>query len=221
MVRALLAGTKMQTRRVMKIQPPVGEAVDAFKASLTQSGSRPVFVATWSVPNEDGSSCCICPYGKPGDLLWVRESITTSDRDEEGLRYEPFYRADVTDPYGLCFTSNDGPRYVEQLRWTPSIHMPRTASRLTLRITDVRVERLQEISKTDAIAEGLDNVLDGGTPWGIKGLVSSWSSDPRQSYKALWESINGSGSWNANPWVWCVSFEVIKANVDAVLRGAQ
>ena len=212
MVRAILAGTKSQTRRVVKPQPT--------KAAGTHRGyPLPLMANDWAWPHPRTSGATTisnrpngplgweihCPYGQPGDRLWVRETFTTKDRDGE-FTYAPFYLADVTDPYGLCLTTEDGPRYVEQLRWTPSIHMPRKASRLTLEITGVRVERLQSISEADAIAEGLDFVPDGAAAHGIKGLATSWSNDPRKSYRALWESINGPGSWDANPFVWVVEF---------------
>lgn len=206
MVRALLDGSKTQTRRVVKPQPvsegilSFGEAWKWIKSPKTwfsgvtrqQLVSRPGLLQH-------------CPYGKPGDLLWVRESITTRDKAEDGLRFDvPQYRADFTDSYGLCFTTDDGPRYVEDLRWTPSIHMPRWASRLTLRITDVRVERLQDISEADVIAEGASGHPDGMS----------------HAYRSLWTLINGPGSWEANPWVWAVSFDVIRENVDAIRENA-
>lgn len=147
---------------------------------------------------------CLCPYGKPGDLLWVRETHGFCPKLPSMKRWSHtpeesrvFYATD-----GISLT---GPHGLWKPKMKPSIHMPRWASRLTLRITEVRVQRLQDISRGDAMDEGctFQNMAAG--------------PDPRQWYTDLWDSINGAGSWAANPWVWCVSFEVIKANVDTVL----
>lgn len=130
-----------------------------------------------------------CPYGTPGGLLWVRESHYII-----GEHRWVHYRADgsnnLRDP-----SQWTGP-------WKPSIHMPRWASRLTLRITDVRVQRLKDISVADAKAEGAQH-------------GDFMHPDATVSFQALWKSINGADSWFDNPWVWALTFEVIKQNVDA------
>ncbi len=186
MIRALIAGAKTQTRRTLSTQPT--GTPHAAQASLTKSGSRPVFYAAWEHPAADGSTCCICPYGVPGDQLWVREAwgvwfdCYVQDSDEP-----TWYRADRMDPDAI------GPS-----RWRPSIHMPRHRSRILLEVTEVRVERLRDISRGDAMAEGcpFPNMAKG--------------DDPRQWYAELWEQINGPGSWDANPFVWVVSFKRIE-----------
>lgn len=183
MARALLDGRKTQTRRVIKHQPPVQTtAVSGWH----HPDPRPHFFAAadgefldWSAP---------CPYGQPGDCLWVRETW-----QHEAFPHGPYrpgahvyYRADyLDDPHGP-----DGERSPEgkYRSWRPSIHMPRAASRILLEITTVRVERLGEISEGDARAEGVQSVAE---------------------FKELWSSINGPGSWDANPWVWCISFRRI------------
>lgn len=119
-----------------------------------------------------------CRYGKPGDRLWVRETWGWDDEDPSAVN--PRYRA--------THSSAD--------RWIPSIHMPRWASRITLKVESVRLERLQDISQKDAYSEGVTiNDPDG--------------CDPVMSFAELWESINGPGSWEANPWVWVVQFKRI------------
>lgn len=138
-----------------------------------------------------------CPYGIVGQYLWVRESLY-----QFGGRIE--YAADYGAP---SFTR----------KTTPSIHMPRWASRLTLRITDVRVERLQDISETDSLAEGIQKV---GSRWEAQGICATPVSAV-DAYRLLWSYINGAGSWATNPWCWCLSFSVEKRNVDDVLRDAR
>lgn len=142
----------------------------------------------------------LCPYGKPGDRLWVRESFRIYDSSSEcgcsdhcechGYHGKPIYRADAADV---------------EAKWKPSIHMPRCASRITLEITNVRVERLQDISEADAKAEGVigeKEAADAGLGWYDK---------PRRAFRFLWQSINGADSWEANPWVWVVEFRRVEA----------
>ena len=111
--------------------------------------------------------------------------------------------------------------FADGRRWTPSIHMPRAASRITLEVTGVRVERLQDISEEDAIAEGLHRIeIGSGYPDTFSAAAATWAQvieqevdaydDPRQAYRDLWEQINGAGSWDANPWVWAVEFRRIE-----------
>ena len=204
MVRALLAGTKTQTRRVVKGVPfwdHYGrDIMDWDLSGIHQCEDDLVGTDRWALDVQtevdDNSRRIIrCPYGMPGDRLWVREAHAI-----DGERV--FYRA------GHEEAEARGPRV--DVRWRPSIHMPRWASRITLKITDVRVERLQEISAEDADAECFggdfpENVLpevfprrEGG--WGHLSLP--------ECYGRLWEHINGAGSWAANPWVWAVSFSV-------------
>ena len=201
MVRALLAGTKTQTRRVMKPQPPedcrlLVESI--FPTKVDKHGEESPGDERFGVTTYDGDWCLPCPHGAPGERLWVRERWGEFRRRPG----EPVYYAD--DPLALG-ASNP---------WRPSIFMPRRFSRITLEITGVRVERLQDISEADAIAEGIESLpcddvrafrdyLDGGER---SGMYSFQTTDARKSYRSLWESINGAGSWDANPWVWIVEF---------------
>lgn len=152
-----------------------------------------------------------CPYGKPGDTLWVRET------------WAPLHEhtADGSCGPSCCAYAADPPVCPPvRTKWRPSIYMPRWASRLTLEVTGVRVERLQDISEEDAVAEGIESVNTGrnigwldysgdaeaGTPYVTPaGTERAWHS-PISSYRTLWERINGAGSWDANPWVWVVEF---------------
>ncbi|TAM50179.1 MAG: hypothetical protein EPN57_20365 [Paraburkholderia sp.] len=196
MVRALLDGRKTQTRRIMKPQPP-----EATRDVITFHHPDPrehywAFdgdaLLDWAYP---------CPYGEVADRLYVRE---TWQHDNHPLGpYEPdctvFYRADyLDDPLGPDLErSPDGIRR----QWRPSIHMPRAASRITLEVTCVRVERLQEIDWEDAIAEGIRDPRR-----------AAWRVDPIEGcvakYRELWDSLNAARGygWDANPWVWVVEF---------------
>ena len=171
-----------------------------------------------------------CPYGQPGDLLWVREAFAYSGEPcfPDQHAHSVYFKADTEHPVretdGLA--ANDFPPAARS-SWKPSIYMPRWASRLTLRITDVRVERVQDISEDDAVAEGLRVVKEDDAILWYSGLAtedwSGWSElwqpdDPVAAYRDLWESING--NWDENPWVWVLEFEVIQANVDHVLGQA-
>lgn len=227
MVRALLAGTKTQTRRTLSVQP-IG-VPSAGQASLTRSMSKPVFYAMWDEPAADGSTCCICLYGIPGDRLRVKEAAwmwcerrpngkTPAGRDkwlyvpmrEAGL----FYAADHPQRPAISVVSPDtGNRWGWRLKI--GRFLPAWASRILLEVTGVRVERLQDISEADAIAEGVHSDVgcrqdDDAAGFHRIGAVRG-DSFPIARYAALWESINGPGSWDANPWVWVVSFRRLPA----------
>ncbi|WP_219212963.1 hypothetical protein [Variovorax boronicumulans] len=203
MVGALLAGTKTQTRRVVKH----AEHIEQFERNADGSfyydyldELDPAYVRSREVP---------CPYGQPGDRLWVRENgwQRPADRAEQGWPYA--YDADA--PFGIG-AANEAYRE-EGWKRRPSIHMPRWASRILLEVTDVRVERLQDISETDAIAEGIERSPSMGKPgafqwcdYRIPHDAAEWFNSPIHSYETLWDQINGAGAWAANPWVWAVSF---------------
>ena len=191
MVRALLAGTKTQTRRIVKPQPPEDRGHD----HVDQSAGM---FRWWAGNHTLGlQHQAACPYGRPGDRLWVREAwARTAVYQASGQELVVYREGDNRTDYG-------GP-------WKPSIHMFRRDSRILLEITEVRVERLQNISESDARAEG---ITDGGClncgnpePCGC----TAPAPDARDSYAGLWMSINGEESWAANPLVWCVSFRVVK-----------
>ena len=188
MVNAILSGRKSQTRRVMKQQP----------GSVTEQG-RPLFFQHGSTGRRITPKC---PYGQPGDRLWVRETWSTC----------PIY--DAQKP------SEMGPEYLGTIRYRadgqrsgklrPSIFMPRWASRITLEITSVRVEQLCDISNDDAISEGIWKYPDEGCYKVYTPTTSFGTINPVKSYRSLWESINGPESWTENPWVWVVEFEEVK-----------
>jgi hypothetical protein len=176
MVLAILDGRKTQTRRVLKGTtehkgPYNPEYIEAHK-------------------NSDGWSK-ICPYGKVGDRLWVRETFMHCGCEDAEMHADSgcdliLYRA--SEPNDLKVFEG----------WRPSIHMPRWASRITLEITDVRVERLNDITVSDAIAEGYDGSVNDPVDPSIK-----W-------YSRLWDRINVAGAWELNPWVWVIEFKRVE-----------
>lgn len=178
MVRALLAGTKTQTRRAAKVESTLG--IDSILAPRRAGGHA----ATYLLPDQAAEAAACCPYGQPGDRLWVRET-----HGYGGDAYAPDVHYRATHP--------DAP---VQGRWLHSIHMRRRDSRILLEITSVRVERLQDISEADALAEGVPHSLN--LPGG---------RFARENFEHLWWTINGDGSWESNPWVWVVEFERAQA----------
>ncbi|NWC30734.1 hypothetical protein HYE76_30490, partial [Pseudomonas tolaasii] len=148
-----------------------------------------------------------CSYGFPGDRLWVRETCFINDYREtavpvdERAECEIIYRADGIPDW-------EGEEVL--ISWRPSIHMPRWASRILLEITDVRVERLQDVTEDQAKAEGVRLMRDGSDTWvgreGPGNLVTPWPT-AKEAFSDLWNSINGPHAWEANPWVWCVNFK--------------
>lgn len=194
MIRALLDGRKSMTRRIVKQQERLRMGTDV----LIEGDHRPEYLneyGSWQqwVPN---AKTMRCPYGVPGDLLYVKETFAHVANFPPTVRY---------------YATDD----VHELRKKlPSIYMPRWASRLTLELTDVRVERLQDISEQDAIAEGADRLVmdDDGK------FYESANGTHRCGYAGLWDHINGDGSWDENPFVWCISFRTILANIDSYLK---
>lgn len=212
MVRAILSGTKTQTRRVVKPSPEWTEPGTAWKFS-EDGHSGPGWYAYNDDYPEEGALFYRFPYGQPGDRLWVRETWQGPLVDDfESYLADP----DKFKKPEFCEYAADGgpaPEFVTlddelEQRWRPSIHMPRWASRILLEVVSVRVERLADISKDDAMAEGIVLQPDGG--FGLADSTHYNFSDPTDSYCSLWESINGDGSWQANPWVWVVEFKRLK-----------
>lgn len=211
MVRAILAGRKTQTRRIVKPQPTVDENGMHF---TTKHGKFAGFIGH----AVEDKSHWLCPYGVEGDRLWVRETWGyTRQCDDMGNGDVIAYAAggehvyeDVGGKRRLRLTKSGAimrPNHYcyPPKPWKPSIHMPRWASRITLEITGVRVERLQEIGHRDAAAEGWPaddeaRALAEHAPGCADDAAIEWYAD-------LWDSINGPGSWDANPWVWVVEFK--------------
>lgn len=202
MVRAILAGHKTQTRRIVKPQPPnedytVCDYCD-WEEDSDSSGIKSVkFSQPFDTSDKwgwwpQGYKTIKSPYGQPGDRLWVRETFMPMPH----LNARAFYRA--SDP-------------LVGGKWKPSIFMPRSLSRITLEITGIRVERLTSITEAHALAEGVA-VFEDGAGYTIprkNGKPGAWQRNPEDAYRALWESINGSGSWDRNPWVWVITFRPI------------
>lgn len=233
MIQAMLAGRKTQTRRALKPQPTLG-APTRFQRVATCNRT---FRSVWEAHDASGPvnafhkppfvDCQTTTYAV-GDRLWIREAWC-----ENLTRDGALYRADgddvqLDDGDGFAVANKDG---TLRSPWRPSIHMPRAYSRLTLTVTDVRVQRLQEISEDDALAEGIrcetvivgsncnggvhceetaDRYWNGAEPDDFEGLYNAVDS-----FSCLWDRINGPGSWEKNPWVAAYTFTLHKHNIDA------
>lgn len=205
MVRAILDGRKTQTRRIMKLQPKPSKSRPGdfwFSSKKLESMVHVSDLAPGNSPIADyhlfiQEHCC--PLGAVGDRIWVREAFRVHSlaTDVATLVYKASERNSWTEqthrvPVAVC----NKPATPE--KWTPSLHMPRWASRILLEITDVRVERLKSISDRDALREGCST-------------ADMRSGDcVADVFARLWASIYGSDSWNANPWVWVISFERVE-----------
>lgn len=220
MVRAILAGEKTQTRRVATKDPSTKSIEWVEDAETLPAGD---LYTGWA--KHCGAPVCIplkCPHGFPGDVLWIRETwarhtLCGSDPAEfivmkaDGSSWQ----CKNDGPPDRCCHKMDYPDWGVS-RWRPSIHMPRWASRLSLLITDIRVERVQEISEEDAVAEGVDgDPLPELSSDEIELLDYPLWDEARPAasrFSLLWDSINGKRGfgWEKNSWVWCVSFEPIK-----------
>lgn len=205
MVQSTDSGQKTQTRRTRGLefineQPDIWildnnfESIDYHQLYNYIHGGRV-------------SQLCKCPYGKIGDILWVRESFFVHPFNTEVL-----YKADYTNPERFKSTS---------WKLKPSIHMPKAVARIWLEITDVRLERLLNIDTNSAIAEGIEAQLritdktrvvyrNYCAPAKDFGVVPQCDLLPIGSFSTLWEFINGAGSWDANPWVWVIEFKRIE-----------
>jgi hypothetical protein len=207
MVKAILDGRKTQTRRIMKPQPEYFEQYPHWRwttPQLRKDGLGPFAIDSGDRPGIFGKYV-------PGETLWVRE--TWGPRTEQGKpvesRHYVKYRADFIDDSPPA-DGMDWHTYED--KWRPSIFMPRWASRITLEITDVRVERLQDISNADAEAEGVGGMRDMRFAVALGNLHTTGH---RFNFRDLWDDINGKGSWEANPWVWVLSFRNSKGAADA------
>lgn len=218
MVRAILDGRKIMTRRIIKPQPRQWEArvIDITEPHYNEDEGGWGQVRThWSSPSNsmpmgeperEEWAPMRCPYGNPGDLMWVRE---TWQSDVRNVGTKPSL-IEPTEP--VWFAAGGDPARAGEMSicatgWRPAIHMPQWASRITLRVMDVRVERLHAITEADAEAEGAEPVMvppDGGSCPHVEG------------FRDVWNSINGSGAWDANPWVWVVRFDLVSGGAREV-----
>lgn len=210
MVRAILEGRKTQTRRMLKELPyPFCEPeflegnkiswMDDVRAGEDARDPDALLAPGWFIENGEDCTMVRCPYGQPGDLLWVRETwgvraIKDQTPGHDDAYPEYWYRA--TDSGQV-----EGP-------WYPSIHMRRDASRITLEVVKVRVERLQDISEEDAKSEGV--ALDNGHNYCTVGHPTWCHNRAKDCFEEVWRDINGPESWKANPWVWVVEFRRVK-----------
>lgn len=243
MVQALLEGRKTQTRRIIKPQPEMKPEGFTWHKDLPNNR---MFACVSTNGEPTFGMKFYCPYGMPGDLLYVREAWRT-----KSFALDPIKPSELDSVERILYEADNLRTINGKLR--PSIFMPRWASRLTLEITSIRVERLQDISQDDAIDEGIAPLFTeiqatqrqecnlSPMPWrnylwhgnfGKYGTGNAKSDawphqyssyrhdDAKGAYSSLWESINGKGSWDANPWVWVVEFKVHKCNVDNFNQGA-
>lgn len=210
MVKAILDGRKTMTRRAMKPQP---QALIELNGGFHPTDDNGDFMPQ-SKHYADGKHFlrCVakdfCPYGQPGDHLWVRETWCNVPLKPDG-KMGAIYKADGPDECDLEI--EDGWEFMGQ--WRPSIFMPRWASRITLEITNVRVERLNSISREDAIKEGLIHKKGVIEPdWWENGKSEGTYLSPVTCFEALWDSINGKTyPWSSNPFVWVIEFKRLEA----------
>lgn len=223
MVKAIIDGRKSQTRRIMKPQlPPCDHTV--FKdADWKDEPTRWSESAMLHVGKAYCSLCgagteyskdhggIVCPYGKPGDILWVRESWSPKYVKGCLKEYQQHYQDIVPWIYKV-----DHPGQKQGYAahpWKPSIHMPKDAARIWLEVTGVRVQKLHEISDQDVVAEGIDRYVFTGSfsaeVYRDLTMQSPGCAEAKDAYELLWASINGQESWDANPWVWVIEFKVL------------
>jgi len=258
MVQALLDSRKTQTRRVVKPQPD-WEFPEPMCSETAEGWQGPIDLSTWAESADPEMEARRCPYGRPGDRLWVRETCRGEELPDgqDGVRYladggfRPIENSAEASIDWLKLHTYRGHHGKLAGPKVPGIHMPRWASRILLEITDVRVERLNAISEADSIIEGLyrslpDNedrqwfhdwtIEQTGAPptpteldefnegvwrapgvrqgWGMTKAdrnQDQWAPTPQFAYRLLWESINGPGSWDANPWIWVLAFKRVEA----------
>lgn len=235
MVRAGLAGTKTQTRRVVKPQPhDCGKISVGMYAptAVDRHGEEYPGPEIFGAYDDWGEWGTRFPYGQPGDRLYVREAfrfLDVFDGDSPATVGDRCLNAGYAKPWAPTHYEADGRRdnwqhvgtpphagvHPQAGKLRPGIHMPRWASRITLEIVSVRVERLNDITEADAIAEGIESLRGEGQFWRDysnpdgANVESFTIARPIESFRTLWERINGAGSWAANPWVWVVEFRPV------------
>jgi len=202
MVQAILAGKKTMTRRVFPLKHYPADNYGDLSRSVPEIRGKYQFLRLENGHEYGGP--INCPYGKVGDILWVRETWAEWKGINCPCNYdcncEKFmYKADPDTDF-----ANDCESPEERVRWKPSIHMPRSAARLFLKVKDIRVERLQFMTDEDCEAEGVRPSIDGN--------AKDWREDENgwhRTFRQLWDSINP-GGWDLNPWVWVVEFERVE-----------
>ena len=209
MVRALLDGRKSMTRRVLK--PARGLTI----GDLYRAGERDGNMIRCSRHQVRD------PAYAPGDRLWVRESFSGLHRLEGyppsqwlAAQIDTYDGLEIEEAAPIWYWADGGPTHGDWTRPRPSIHMPRWASRLTLIVTDVRVQRLQEISDSDCRAEGLPMKEVAGVTCWSESQNGPWTPSEAVAFSNLWNSLHGPNAWDANPWVCALSFTVHRCNID-------
>lgn len=221
MVKAILEGRKTQTRRVMKVQPEPSTVREGDFWFPSKKLESMVHISDLNPSNnviiDDFHLFCqehCCPFGQVGDQLWVRETWQGPLLDEEqAFEYWKLGAKEYEKPEHCEYRADGGirPEFMDaedNIRhgWRPSLHMPRWASRIQLEIADIRVERLNDISESDAKAEGVSgfgNITDQ--------LTGEIDREAVDVFEELWKSIYGAESWSANPWVWVIEFRRLPA----------
>jgi hypothetical protein len=210
MVEAILKGTKTQTRRIKRLETinnnPNWWRFDGYDKDLDV-----FFFEALSHQLEplDQYNDVKCPYGKVGDVLWVRETFCLTQPGHPETYHFGYKAYNPLQPYSPDAASEKYDYSTPDV-WKPSIHMPKEACRIFLEITDVRVERLNDISEDNAKAEGIEEIHPAPYLIRYKDYMSNELIEyPESSFMSLWESINGKGSWDLNPFVWVVEFKQI------------
>ena len=213
MVQAILQGRKTQTRRIVKFEPREG-----YLPELKTDHFGEYFLSFRKSKTEIENKILKSPYGNVGDILWVRENFYTIESENNWsvsqlvmFESEVFYTADIT--------NYETKRPLHRGKNRPSIHMPKTFARIFLKITNVRIERLNDISDKDSIAEGIKTDNCEGKDcyyfYPCNDLRDdSYLDHPKTSFYSLWNSINGEESWKLNPWVWVIEFEKIEKPIN-------
>jgi hypothetical protein len=231
MVQAILRGDKTHDRRLVKpangLQSKWADVetlarcpsnyICEINGKLGAQFQHPHAGTTQEYGKVDVMSPCgwfKCPYGAVGDVLWVRETWALAVGKDEVSPDEKKGAVEIQEDRYIVFKADSTceinplhPEWGKKL-WKPSLYMPKSACRLFLRITDIRVERLNDISEEDAVAEGIEIIHSSEVPvfrkYNLKEKLGT--TNPVLSFQTLWESINGKGCWDINPWVWVVSF---------------
>jgi hypothetical protein len=195
LVKATLEGRKTQTRRVMRDQPSENEKFKYY--CQLKNGDWGALFEWKTSEGEIFHNHYKCPYGKPGDLLWVKETYTDG--------------GNLTSGVGYIYKANNYPDdFIKAIKWKPSLFMPKSACRLWLEIESITPERLCDISEEDAIAEGVSRDV-----WTENGISTNFEPDSELDYikgfKILWDSINGKTlPWSKNPWLWAIKYKVVE-----------
>lgn len=245
MITALLSMRKKQTRRIAA--PDIQEAASWYEGDeptakfifgKSKDDNGNIQGPEWLVyssdyPEEGVTPIGQCPFGNVGDYLWVREAFAKkiirdyeAELERTAICYKQNPRIGVRFPgvikniEKMCYLDQSTPlkhhAFGDLIKYKPSIHMPWWASRITLEIKNIRIERLKEISETGALLEGVEPL---SCQPGWTELIDT--ADPKELFAGLWESINGPGSWNKNPWVWVIDFEPIFKNINEIQQEAQ